>query len=301
VAVREGRRTAAPTRAGRRVLRLREAGFGVAETLVALTLAGVLAGAIVGVLLRQAGRYGAGADSIRAGQALRAVVELAASELRAAAPADLVAAEERSVAVRFDLLRAVVCASDGSDVTTLRVYAEPSNANLPDGPAAAAFSRGRIFRFDADDRWSWTERARGDGGADPTPRAECLAAGAGSVPARDRDDAFLRVGGWSTHSEGVPARGALVRRYGILSYRIAPSSFGGGGAMWRNDQELVGLLDAERSRFAYLVEGTWRGSVAPSRLPEVTRIRLLAVVVGEGGNRHGVERRLSFEIPLRNR
>ncbi|MFQ5689648.1 MAG: PilW family protein [Gemmatimonadota bacterium] len=282
------RRGPTATAAGHR----RTGGFTLLEALVSVIVAGLLGTATLTLLRGQNRFYGYTDDAVYAQQNLRAATDLLASELRMAAPTDLLAATPDSVSVRFDLVRAVVCDSTAPDEATLFVYDSVTNANLPS-------FRGTAFSGPYDSAFAYADGWAGNvtetGGA---PRTDCVARGA---PGGASSGAYRRVVGWQARFGGdVPDRGSLVRVYGRLTYRFAPSSFGSGLAIWRNNQELVSPF-VSGARFQYVLnDGSVTGTVAPSAFAAVRTLRLTATARGDGANRSGVQRSISFDVPLRN-
>lgn len=268
---------------------------------MALVVAGAIGASLVAVLLRQARTYSLGDDVVHAQQSLRAAADLLSTELRQVGPGDLFAATPDSVSLRRDVLRAVVCASDGAGrgAATLFVYDSVHALNLPPG------TRGWAFSDPGSATWRRVEWA--DPGSSPLSvetdvgRRECEERGA---PAGLAGWRYRRVEGWlETGGFGsVPEPGAVVVGYGRLTYRLAPSSFDEAGvALWRNRQELLSPFGRE-TRFVYrLADGTARRSVAPAELGSVRLVGLRGTALGKGGNRHRVARPLRFDVPLPGR
>ncbi len=120
--------------------RVGRAGFTLVETLITLVVAGVLGVAILTLILGQNRFYEHSDDAIYAQQTIRAAMDLMSSELRMISPTDLLAAEEDSLAARFDLVRGVVCDTLSSDDVYLFVYdseREPAR-RLPGGRGVRA-------------------------------------------------------------------------------------------------------------------------------------------------------------------
>lgn len=275
--------------------RVGRAGFTLVETLITLVVAGVLGVAILTLILGQNRFYEHSDDAIYAQQTIRAAMDLMSSELRMISPTDLRAAEADSLAARFDLVRAVVCDTVGADVAYLFVYDSVENANLPSDFRGTAFSGPYQATFTYGDGWTGSTDA-----PDATAEATCVTNGSpvSVIPA----NVYRRVSGWSGHpsAAGVPERGSLVRTYGELSYSLAPSSFGSGLAVWRNDQELVSPFETGGTFEYVMADGSVQSSVASSDFDQVRVIRLDLTAVGEDVNRFGVERQIEYEIPLRN-
>lgn len=269
-------------------------GFTLIEALIALVISGLVASALISLLVGQSRFYERTDDAIYAEQSLRATFDLMSAELRVAGAPDLVAAEEDSVTVRFDVARAVVCDSVDADEAALFVYDTITNANLPASFVGTAYSGPWESDYDYADGWTGSVSETGSG-----PRAVCTAAGA---PGTGTDDLYLAITGWSGHfADGVPDRGSVVRRYRALTYRFGASSFfTSRTALWRGSQELVGPFE-DGAGFSYVMDdGSVETSVSGSDLEDVTAIRVTATAVGDGANRFGVSRSMEFDIPFRN-
>jgi len=265
-------------------------GFTLVEMLIALVVAGILAGGVVSLLMRQNSFYGKNDDTIYAEQTVRGTAELMASELRMAAPEDVEMATPDSVQIRFDVLKAVVCGSSGSTVYTY-VYDEPTAVNLPSGRGTAV-SDPNLASFTYKDDFD------GSGSASATALTACTTANGGVV--QSADASRFRAIDWSSSGLATPAAGSVLRVYGTLTYSFASSSFTGGTALWRNDQELVAPFDTGAA-FRYVkADGTVHGTLTGSDLTDIRSIRVSATAVGSGSNRFDVSRDLSFDISLRN-
>ena len=95
-----------------------EAGFTLVELLVTAMIGGLLASAMLSLMLGQSRFFERTDDQIWAEQSNRATFDLVSSELRMASRFDLLAAQSDSVAVRFDIMRAIVCDSVAADQAT---------------------------------------------------------------------------------------------------------------------------------------------------------------------------------------
>lgn len=251
-------------------------------------LVAMVGGSVTLLLLRQSRFYRVNDDTVFAERSLRATVDLLARELRGAAPRDLVAAAAESVTVRADLHRGVVCAVQGREVTWYAYASPPANLSGRRGTAAAG-------PYDSvavhDDGW--------DGYGSTASVAEREACVDGGSPA-DAAPSDYRTVVWTGTSLSVPERGARVRVVAPLTYRIAPSSFGSGLAVWREGQELSAPFAS--GRFGYLLDdGSERTSLASLELDEVRRVRVELVATGGEPARSAVERRLVLDVVLRNR
>jgi prepilin-type N-terminal cleavage/methylation domain-containing protein len=271
-----------------------EAGFTLVEALITLVISGLLASAMLSLMLGQSRFYERTDDQIWAEQSNRATFDIVSSELRMASAEDLLAAESDSVAVRFDIMRAIVCDSTAADAATLMVYDTVAAWGLDGGFTGTAYSDPYDEDFEYVDSWLPSTVATGSG-----PKATCVANGSPSTPP---DNSFAELSGWSSNfTNGVPDRGGMVRFYSRLAYHFAPSSFfQSRTALWRGAQELVGPFESGAA-FSYVMnDGSVENSVSSGDFDRVVAIRVTATAVGDGANRYDVERDLQFDIPFRN-
>lgn len=283
----------------------RAAGFTLVEMLIALILAGLVAGGVLTLLLRQNVFYGKNDDTIYAEQTMRGTAELVASELRMVSPGvdatntDFVLAEPDSLVVRFDVARAVVC-KNLSGTIYLYAYDLPSAPNLPPGRGTAMSDRNEsMFHYDP------TFDATGSQATNSSSLSYtyCLAANGGVPQSTDLDR--YRTVNWSNATDtyfqnNPPDSGAVVRMYGTLTYSFGPSSFTSGTALWRNGQELVAPFASGASFEYVMADGSVLSSVSSVNFPNIRRIRISATATGSGSNRYDVSRDLSFDIAVRN-
>lgn len=279
-------------RVDRRAVR-EDAGFSLVEALIALVIGGVLATALVSLLLGQSRFYERTDAQIYAEQSLRGSMDLVSSELRMGSGWDLLAAEPDSVALRYDLIRAVVCDTTGTDAVAAFALDRITDANLAGGFRGTAVSGPYEETFDYADGWTPTESSTGSG-----PKTACVAVGA---PSGLADDDYAILTGWTSQFGVRPNPGSVVRVYGRLTYRFAPSTFfATRTALWRGSQELIGPLENEAS-FSYVMEdGSLESSVSGSDLEEVVAVRVTATALGDGPNRYDVARPMEFDVPFRN-
>jgi prepilin-type N-terminal cleavage/methylation domain-containing protein len=271
-----------------------EAGFTLVEALITLVISGLLASAMLSLMLGQSRFYERTDDQIWAEQSNRATFDIVSSELRMASTDDLLAAESDSVAVRFDIMRAIVCDSTAADEATLMVYDTVAAWGLEGGFVGTSYSDPYVADFEFADAWLPTAVSTGSG-----PKATCVTNGS---PASVADNNFASFSGWGGNfTGGVPDRGAMVRFYSRLSYHFAPSTFfQSRTALWRGAQELVGPFD-NTAAFSYVMaDGTVQNSVASGSFSQVRAIRVTATAVGDGANRYGVERDIQFDVAFRN-
>jgi len=211
-----------------------------------------------------------------------------------ASATDLLAAESDSVAVRFDIMRAIVCDTTAADAATVMVYDTVAAWGLDGGFLGTAYSDPYEEGFEYADAFLPSTVSTGSG-----PKATCVANGA---PSDNPDSNYAELSGWGGNfASGVPDPGAMVRFYSRLSYHFAPSSFfSSRTALWRGSQELVGPYE-NGATFSYVLnDGSVKTNVAVANFDRVVAIRLTATAVGDGANRYGVSRDLQFDIPFRN-
>ncbi len=110
------------------------------------------------------------------------------------------------------------------------------------------------------------------------------------------------MSGWGQRY-GLPRRGAIVRTYGRLSFRLSPSSFEPGLAARRNGQEVAAPFDSA-SGFSYrMADGAELTSVVPGRLAEIVAVRIRLITPADAGSgRIGLSRSTSTDhvVFLRN-
>ncbi|MDP2498183.1 MAG: hypothetical protein Q8W44_09410 [Candidatus Palauibacterales bacterium] len=268
-----------------------ERGVTLVELVAGLALAGLVAAAVVGVLLDQHDFYALSSHRTHARQGVRAAAELVSSELRLAAPGDLLAAGADSVSLRLHVLRGVVCgpAAGSPGRVAVHVFDTVTNPNVPPGFRGWAYA-------DPGGTWQRVDGAPlavtvGDG------RSECLARGA---PDRGPGWRYRTVGGWRTAGSfgSIPAAGAVLTRYGRLTYSIEPSApYSGAPALHRNSQELVAPF-ADGAGFRYVLsDGTVASRVDPAELGSVRAVRLTGTALGPRPGRR-VESELRLHVPL---
>ena len=266
-------------------------GFTLVEALLAITFAGVLAAAVLSLLLGQRRFYERSAETIYSRQSVRASLDLIAAEVRQASAADILAAAPDSLVFRFDVTRAVVCDSTGPDEVVLLVFDTVRASNVPAGFRGTAVSSPYDSTFAYADGWLPKPVEKGAG-----PRLVCSAAGAPTDLPLSR---YRRVAGWRAGFGRLPLRGNLVRSYGRLSLRVDPSSFAQGLAIRRNSQELAAPF-AIGSGFRYVLEdGSELGSVGAPDLARVRAVRVRLRVVDPHGA-PGTQAPVEHLIFLRN-
>jgi prepilin-type N-terminal cleavage/methylation domain-containing protein len=269
-------------------------GFTLVEALITLVISGLLASAVLSLMLGQSRFYERTDDQIWAEQSNRATFDLVSSELRMASAGDLLAAESDSVAVRFDIMRAIVCDSTAADIAVVMAYDTVAAWGLDGGFIGTAYSDPYAEDFEYADAFMPSTVSTGSG-----PKTTCVARGA---PSTNPDNTYAELSGWAGNfTNGVPDRGSMVRFYSRLAYHFAPSSFfQSRTALWRGTQELVGPFESGAA-FSYVMDdGSVQNSVSSGNLDQVVAIRVTATAVGDGANRYDVERDLEFDIPFRN-
>jgi prepilin-type N-terminal cleavage/methylation domain-containing protein len=269
-------------------------GLTLVEMLVALVISGVIASALLSLMLGQSRFYQHADDQIWAEQSNRATFDIVSSELRMASPLDLLVARPDSISVRFDIMRAIVCDSVAADQATLLVYDTIAAWGLDGGFLGTAYSGPYEEDYEFADTFLPSTAATGSG-----PKTTCVANGA---PSTSPDNTYATLSGWGGNfTDGVPDRGSVVRFYSRLTYRFAPSTFfTSRTALWRGAQELVGPFESGAA-FSYVMDdGTIKNNVPSSQFDEVVAVRVTATAVGDGANRYDVRRQLQFDIPFRN-
>ena len=282
------------SRAGTPSARARdESGFTLVEALIALVISGVLASALVSLLISQSRFYERTDDQMYAEQSLRASIDLVATELRMGSPTDLVSATADSVTIRFDVIRAMVCDTTGADAVTAFSFEQITDANIGGGAIGTAMSGPYEEPYTYADAWLPTTVNLGS-----TPKASCVATGA---PSGLSLLSYATLSGWTSGIGARPEPGSVIRFFGNLKYSFASSTFfTTRTALWRGNQELIGPFD-NGAAFSYVMaDGTVQNSVSSSDFDDVRAIRLTATALGDGANRYNVQRPLEIDIPFRN-
>lgn len=270
----------------------RAVGYTLVEVMISISVAAVLGAGVMGLVLGQQRFYRHSDDTIVAQQNLRAALDLVASEIRMASPTDILVATADSIAVRTDVIRAVVCGGAGPDQVDVFVYDSVGNANLSPSFRGTAYSGAYDSAFVYSN--GWTPAVTTSGGA---PQTTCESKGA---PPGQPAHLYRRLAGWSSEFGVVPSAGSIVRQYGRLSYRFSPSNFSTGLGIWRNGQELVAPFEAG-ARFRYvLADNSVKDYVPVTDLADIRTVRIVAAAMGDGVDRYGVRRRIEFDVPLRN-
>jgi len=270
-------------------------GFTLIELLVALVVGGLVVTGALSLLFDQNRFYERSDDAMHALKTVRTSVDLLSSELRMASPGDLIVANADSVAVRFDLVRAVTCDSTGVDQATAFAHDSVTGSLISGGGFF-----GTAYTNPYDSAWAYADGwfpTVGSTGA--VPKATCTGVGA---PATGTDNTYATLTGWAGNfTDGVPDAGSLIRFYSRLSYSFKPAvNFGTGTALWRGSSELLAPF-ASGAAFSYVMQnGSVQSSVASGNLPNVRAIRVTATAEGDGANRDAIDRLLTFDIPLRN-
>lgn len=271
------------------------AGFTLIEVLLVLALLGAVFTAAIWLIMHNARFYDRSDETIGARENLRAVLDLLTSEIRQASPTDFLAAAPDSLAIRFDLARAIVCDSVAVDEVALVVFDTVRAANVPSGFRGTAISEPYDSTFIFQDGWRPPVAGKGSG-----PRAACAALGGTTDLPSSR---YRAVRGWRSRYGKLPPSGSFVRFYGRSSYGLRTSTFDPGLAVWRNGQELASPF-AEGSSFAYLLQdGVERMDVPVDALSRIRAVRIRLEAIGRlGGSRFQPPVRLHAEhlVFLRN-
>ncbi|MFW6083666.1 MAG: PilW family protein [Gemmatimonadota bacterium] len=270
-----------------------EKGFTLVEALIALTIGGIVATALVSLLIGQSRFYERTDDQLEAEQVAQATFDLLSTEIRMAGAGDLLAAESDSLAFRYDVLRGVVCDQTGGDAAAMYVYDRVTNAGLTGSFVGVGVSDPYATTFGYADGWNPTPSGTGSG-----PKSVCTTAG---FPGTGASSDYLELSGWTSHFAATPIRGSMVRGYGRVSYTIEPSTFfASRWSVWRGTQELVGPFESGAAFSYVMADGSLQSSVTSSDFDDVVAVRLTATAVGDGANRFGVNRQVDFEVPFRN-
>ena len=147
------------------------AGFSLIEVLLVLTLLGAVFSAAIWLFIQNSRFYARSDETIGARENLRATIDLLAAEVRQASPADFLAAASDSLAIRFNLSRAIVCDSTALDEVALVVFDTVRAANVPSAFRGTAVSDPYDSSFTFLDGWRPSVIGKGSG-----PRAASLIA-----------------------------------------------------------------------------------------------------------------------------
>ena len=270
-------------------------GFTLVEVLITIVVAGVLGGALLALVVGQQRFYTSSDNALLAQQNVRAAVDLVAAELRMASPEDIVTAQNDSVVIRFDLVRAVVCDTlVAAGVADVFVYDSVTNANLVSAFRGTAYSGPYDSAFVYGD--SFTPTTSSTGG---TAQTNCRNNGADPNGTAASGD-FRRTSGWAAEYGVTPRRGSLIRWYGLLSYRFgASTSVSGSDAIWRNNQELVSPFESGAEFRYVMANGSVQNSVNSANLANIREIRVVVTATGDVAA-FNVRRPVVYDIPLRN-
>jgi len=266
-------------------------GFTLIEVLVALVMSVLLGGALISLLAGQSLFYAKSDQIISAERNIRVAAELLATEIRMAAPEDLVAATPDSVLIRYDVLRGVVCDSTAPDEVAGFVLDTVGTFGLSTAVEGWAYSEPYDSAFVYADGFAGTVTGTGS-----VPKTVCTDNGAPST----LPNAYYRtISGWQAGFGDLPDRGSHVRVYRLLTYRFAPSIFASGRTLWRGSDELVGPF-ADSASFSYVMaDGGVQTTVSGSALDSVRALRISGTTVDED-SRFDVERRFNLDVILRN-
>lgn len=269
-------------------------GFSLVEALIALVISGIIGAALVSLLTAQTRFYSRTDDQRAAELTAGATFDLFSSDVRGAGANDLLAAEADSVTLRFDLLRAVACDVTLLGAASLYVYDRTTTAGLTSSFVGVAASGPYEEDFEYADGWNPTPTVTG-----AVPKALCVLTGTPSTGALSD---YLTIAGWNAKfSSDASQAGTLVRVYGELTYKLAPSSFfTTRTALWRGTQELVGPFENGASLSYVMDDGSVQTSVSSADFDDVVAVRVTATTIGEGANRYNVSRAVNFDVSFRN-
>lgn len=267
-------------------------GFTLAEMLVALTGASLLAGTLLALIWSQSRFHLRNEDVLQAAQTSRALRDGMGAEIRGAGPGDLIRAAPDTVSIRLAILKGVVCDSLGSGRADVFVYDSVRATNLRSSWRGTAWAPPYAAGFRYADGFKPTSAASA------SAATSCRAAGADSAN-QVAAKWFRRTGGWSGAFPATPGPGSIMTVYGRVTYAIRSStSHSGTVSIRRNGQEFATLL-APSAAFEYvLADGTVRSQVADSVLARVREVRLQATAMGR--NRLGAQRPFVYAMPFRN-
>lgn len=272
-------------------------GFTLVEMLVAIVIAGIMAGAVVRMLMSQNEFYGKTDDMVYAEQSLRATADLLAAELRMTSGwdgDDLRTTKETQLEFLSDHYRGVVCYVSTGDVY-FYAYDVIENAGFSEIVGAA-------YQDPDTGAWSSFPGYSYSGSLEKGAGQTTCEANGGPTEGTDGADPsrFMIVRDLGS-SLSPPSDGAVIRLMGNIDYEFAPSNHGSGTALFRNGQELAAPF-ADDASFSYVMDdGTVQSSVGSSGRGNITRIRISATALGDGANKYDVARNLDFDIPVRNR
>jgi len=269
----------------------RATGFTIPETLIAITAAGILGSAMLGLTLAQSRFYGHSEDTINAQHTTRVGSDLMASELRMASPEDIIGAGGDTVRIRHDVFRALVCDVTGADEATLFVYDSVPPVDLS-AVRGTAYSEPYDSTYAYADTWTGTVTATGGG-----PEADCVALGA---PAGAAGSRYVSVTGWTGQFGDVPDRGSVIRIYGQLTFRLRTAQSGNGLALYRQNVEIAGPFGSGALFRYVMADGTVQTNPAPADLDDIRQVRIQVVARGDGSNPYRVNRAFRGDMPLRN-
>ena len=270
--------------------RRHQSGFTLAETLVALTGAGLLIALLIALLGSQSAFHLRNEDTIQASQITRALSDGLGAEIRGAGAGDLLVATRDTVSIRVDVLRAVVCRSRSGSID---VFVYDSIAANPQSRW-----RGTAFSGPYSATWVYADGFTFVSGVSAAAETACRAAGAdraNRMPTRW----FRRASAWSEDLAPLPVPGSLARVYGRLTYAIhRPDSGTGTVSIRRNGQEFVSPLEPAAAFEYRLSGGTIQADVAPGDLSRVREVRLTGAASGRNGRAGGP--RVVYVLSLRN-
>lgn len=272
-------------------------GFTLVEMLIAIVITGIMAGAVIRMLMSQNEFYGKTDDMVYAEQSLRATADLLAAELRMTSGwegDDLQTTKETELEFRSDHYRGVVCHVSSGDVF-FYAYDVIDNAGFSEIVGAA-------YQDPDTGTWSSFPGYSYSGTVDEgAGQSTCESNGGPSQGTDGADPSRFMIVNDLGSSLSPPPDGAVLRLMGNIDYEFGPSTQGSGMALFRNGQELAAPF-ADDASFSYVMaDGSVQSSVGSGDRGDVTRIRIDATALGDGANKHDVARDLDFDIPLRNR
>lgn len=273
-------------------------GFTLAEMLVALTGASLLAGTLLALIWSQSRFHLRNEDVLQATQTSRALRDGMGAEIRGAGPGDLIRAVPDTVSIRLAILKGVVCDSLGSGGADVFVYDSVRATNLRSSWRGTAWAPPYAAGSPDTTGFRYADGFKPTSATSAAAATSCRAAGADSAN-QVAAKWFRRTGGWSGAFPATPGRGSIMTVYGRVTYAIRSStSHSGTVSIRRNGQEFATLL-APSAAFEYVLDdGTIQSRVAASDLGQVREVRLGATAMGR--HRLGAQRPFVYAMPFRN-
>lgn len=273
-------------------------GFTLAEMLVALTGASLLAGTLLALIWSQSRFHLRNEDGLQTARTSRALLDGMGAEIRAAGPGDLIRAAPDTVSIRLAILKGVVCDSLGSGGADVFVYDSVRATNLRSSWRGTAWARPYAAGPSGNAGFRYADGFKPTSATSAVAATTCRAAGADSAN-QVSAKWFRRTSGWSGAFQTTPGPGSIMTVYGRVTYAIRSSTAHSGTvSIRRNGQEFATFLTPSAAFEYVLADGTVRSQVADSVLARVREVRLQATAMGR--NRLGAQRPFVYAMPFRN-